>query len=486
MKHKSIWKLAKRHKKRASRIAKETDVLIIGGGIAGIMAAYFLKDSGLKVALIDKGEIGNGVTSCSTGKLTYLQGNYRNIATTQSKEDAKLYLHSQREAIRLAKHIIKKENIDCNFEEVDSYLFSSNKGDEKELKKEAELLEYFGIPFLWTQDDDFILPATLAFKVEDTAVFHPVKFVKGIATKCPNVEIIEYVTAKEITKHEDVYFVKTDHNLWKTKELIVTTHYPFFLFPGTIPFKTHLERSYLIASEVEETVPECGISVGKETLSYRFHKDDKNYLLFASESHKMTNHIDYEKRYDEMEEKFRAYFPYKMEYEWMTHDVVTDDSIPYIGMLKDHLFIATGFNKWGMTNGILAGKVISDLLLERSSPYQELLNPKRRQKISTLLSKRSLSYLELSTLYVRTTLIKNHFFYRNAYVINENGTPYGIYIDEKGIEHKVYNKCPHMHCNLIFNSNDKTWDCPCHGSRFTVDGDLLQGPSTTSIKIKDK
>ena len=485
MKHKSIWKMAKKHKKRASRTSQETDILIIGGGIAGISTAYFLKDSGLKVTLLDKGEIGNGVTSCSTGKLTYLQGNYVDIASARDEEAAKLYLHSQKEAIRIAKHIIKKEQIDCNFKEVDSYLFAMTKSDEGRLKKEADLLESFGIPFLWTADN-FLLPSTLAFKIEDSAVFHPVKFVKGLASKCTNVDIIEYVTAQEIQREDNCVYVKTDHNVWKAKNVIITSHYPFFLFPGSIPFKTHLERSYLVASEVDDSLSECGISVGKETLSYRFHEDDKNYLLFASESHKMTNHIDYEKRYQELEEKFNTFFPYKIEYEWMTHDVMTDDYLPYIGFLEDHLLVATGFNKWGMTNGILTGKILSDLLLEGSSPYQELLNPRRRQKLTTLLSKRTLSYLELSALYLRTTLIKNHLFYKNAYVINENGTPYGIYIDEKGIKHKVYNKCPHLHCNLIFNRTDKTWDCPCHGSRFTVDGDLLQGPSTYSIKQKDK
>lgn len=485
MEKKSVWKICRKHHKRSSKTVHNTDVLIVGGGMAGMSTAYFLNDSKKDITLIEKGEIGNGVSSCSTGKLTFLQGNLNKIKKAHNFNDVLLYIKAQQEAIRLASNLVLKENLKCNYQEVSSYLFAMNEKENKALEKERKILEEVGIETLNVKKDEMPIPSYNAFKVENTAVFHPVKFIKALAKKCNNVKIIEGTLAKKIKKTEGGYFVETENGLWKTKTLIIASHYPFFISPGFIPFKTSLERSYILASQIDNLKDQSGISIGKKTISYRYHKDQDKFLLFAGESHKMTHHIDYEKRYNALTDDFHKYFKTPVDYIWMTHDITTPDELPIIGQLDSNLYIITGFNKWGMTNGILSGKIISDLVIDGTSPYQKLFSPTRYTTLPmgiTLLT----NSLEVGSLYLRTTLVKNHNFYHRAYVVYEKGVPYGVYIDDKGIQHKVLNKCPHFKCNLIFNNVDVTWDCPCHGSRFDIDGNIIEGPSTNNIKTNQK
>ena len=225
------------------------------------------------------------------------------------------------------------------------------------------------------------------------------------------------------------------------------------------------------------------ITSNKPTITMRNYKDD--YFVFGSNSHSTSNHYNFKKQFDELVYKYNSMFECEIEYIWSAHDVMTNDSIPYIGKVSnEEIYIATGFNKWGMTNGVLSGIIISDLILNKFNPYSSIFSFKRRFSINRIINLIKNDFKTMVTL-VTTKIIKNHKFYDHVEVININGESIGVY-HHNGKEYKVKNTCPHMKCSLIFNEVEKTWDCPCHGSRFDIRGNVITGPSTYSIKIDKK
>lgn len=464
-----------------------TDVLIIGGGLAGISTAFYLKDSNMDVCLIESNKIGSGTTSLTTGKITYLQDTiYSQLESMYNFTISKKYLDSQIYASNLIKENVDKYKIDCDYKKNDSYIFVYNNEDKKKIDKEYNILNKMNINVSKIKTIPNIFNNIYGIKVSNTAVFNPVKYINFLVSKLnEKVKIYENVRALEIEKNSSKYIVRTTSNVIKAKYVIVCTHYPFFVVPGLIPFRTHIEKSHVIASKIDEIQDFNAISVGNEVYSIRYHKDKDSYVIFAGESYKMSNHIDYEKRQEELRLKFRKIFNLKPNYEWSIHDITSNDLLPIIGSVNDNnpnLLIATAFNKWGMTNSVLAGKIMSDIVLKNDNEYIDLFNPKRK-----ITLKRSENFIvdsfNISKIYLSTKLNKNKSFYNDRVKFeNINGKSYGIYIDKNNKKHIVRNLCPHMKCSLIFNYMDKTWDCPCHGSRFDIDGNIIKGPSVYDIK----
>lgn len=465
----------------------DLDVLIIGGGLAGISTAFYLKDSNLNVALIESNKIGSGTTSLTTGKITYLQDTiYSDLESMHNFDISKKYLESQIYAGNLIKDNIKKYNIDCDYDNNDSYIFSYQDKDYYKIDKEYQLLKAMNIDVTKVDKIPNILNNIYGIKVKDTAVFNPIKYINILSKEITKkVKIYEGLRALELKKDDNYYIIKTTKNTIKAKYVVVCTHYPFFVVPGFIPLKTHIEKSHVIASKIKNIQKFNAISIGKEVYSIRYCKDKESYVIFAGESYKMSNHINYEERQEELRLKFKKIFNSNIDYEWSIHDLTSNDLLPIIGKINDenpNLLIATAFNKWGMTNSVLAGKIMSDIILNKDNDYIDLFNPKRKITI-----KRSINFLidgfNIGKIYIGTKLNKNKSFYSNVKFENIDGKSYGIYIDKDGKKHIVRNLCPHMKCSLLFNYMDKTWDCPCHGSRFDIDGNVIKGPSVYDIKI---
>ena len=484
----SIWRKSISKNNYDNKIEDfNTDVLIIGGGLAGISTAFYLKDSNMDVCLIESNKIGSGTTSLTTGKITYLQDTiYSQLESMYNFTISKKYLDSQIYASNLIKENVDKYKIDCDYKKNDSYIFVYNNEDKKKIDKEYNILNKMNINVSKIKTIPNIFNNIYGIKVSNTAVFNPVKYINFLVSKLnEKVKIYENVRALEIEKNSSKYIVRTTSNVIKAKYVIVCTHYPFFVVPGLIPFKTHIEKSHVIASKIDEIQDFNAISIGNEVYSIRYHKDKDSYVIFAGESYKMSNHIDYEKRQEELRLKFRKIFNLKPNYEWSIHDITSNDLLPIIGSVNDNnpnLLIATAFNKWGMTNSVLAGKIMSDIVLKNDNEYIDLFNPKRKVTL-----KRSENFIvdsfNISKIYLSTKLNKNKSFYNDRVKFeNINGKSYGIYIDKNNKKHIVRNLCPHMKCSLIFNYMDKTWDCPCHGSRFDIDGNIIKGPSVYDIK----
>lgn len=481
MENTSLWNSLKLCRYKEKDI-KKTDILIIGAGLTGVMTAYFLKDSNKKVTIIDKGSVGRGVTTNSTAKISYIQRDvYQKLNKNFNFETSKLYFESQMDATNIILDIVNKYKIDCDLKEVNSYLFSSTKAGINKVEKEMNILEKLGVECYKVQNLPIDFPCENAFYVKNTYVFHPLKFIYGVMDILKDRVIIkENTLALEVQKKDDEYVVFTNNGIIKTKKLIIACHYPFFIFPSLIPLKNHIEREYVNCGKFDCKEDFAAINVEKNVHSIRFYKD---YLIYVSNNHKIHNNITYKKNFIKSQKDFNKYFNSDSVFTWENQDLFSSDNLPLIGIASKNqpdLYIACCYNGWGMTNATIAGKVLSDLCLNRNNKYEKLFSVSRVNLPVILKSPNiCMGYLKA---YVETVFYKNESFYTKVI----DGKKYNVYKDKFGCEHIVERKCPHLKCNLIFNEKSLSWDCPCHGSRFDIDGNVIEGPSKYSIKYECK
>lgn len=489
MVNKSLW-LKNIKVKALPRLKTDikTDILIIGGGITGLSTAYFLKDSNKDVVLVEQNKIGHGTTAKTTGKLTYLQGTvYQKLENIYGIDTTKKYLESQKEAIDIVKAIIIKNNIKCDYQSNSSYVFT-DKSDLK-INNEIQVFKKINVPYKVRRSLPIPFPCNYAIRIEDSAVFHPIKYLMQLKEIClqNNIKLYENTMIKQLKKTSNGYIAYTDKYKIEANKVVLACHYPFFLKPGFFPLKTYLKKAYVTASLIDSTKCFNAINEDKGVHSIRYYSDSKDYIIYTSESRSLGNNMNNEKKYKDMFWKTNSNISDKIKYYWFNYDVMTSDYMPLIGYYEKYnqdLLIGTGYNSWGMTNGTLAGKIISDLIMGNENKYIDLFNPNRSTNLLKILN--VINYnLKTSASFISSKLKRNYDFYpSNVKVITKNGIKYGVYTDENKKEHIVYNKCPHMKCDLIFNNVDKTWDCPCHGSRFNINGKVIKGPSVYSIEVK--
>lgn len=490
MKNKSIWINNKIKNDRMSKLDKdiECDVLIIGGGMAGLSVAYQMMNSDKKVVMIEKGKCGMGVTSKNTGKLTWMQGLiYSKLSKNYSDDVAKLYFDSQKEAISIVKKIIDENKIDCHLTKTKSYVFSYTGNDYDKFNDEVNFYKKYDIKYKLIDKLPFDYPCKYALETYDSYVFNPYEYLVGLKNIVKDkVDIYEDTRCISVDKDNDNYVVKVDNgNKIRCKYVVVCSHYPMFIVPFFVPFKTRVDRFFIGASKCDESCDIQAISNGKHSISMRYYNNDvDNYFIYGRRNHSITSNLDIRCDYEELSREYKKYFDKDVEYFYHTHDLMTYDSLPFIGEVDNNLFICTGFNKWGNTNGTMAGLVISDYINEKKNKYMGLFNPKRGlsfDKIKNLF----IYNIEVGSRYIINKICTNKSYYGNDVRIEYiDGKKCGVYIDDKGERHIVSNICPHMKCNLVFNYIDKTWDCPCHASRFDIDGNIIYGPSVFDIKVK--
>ena len=469
MKNISIWDEYQKNITNKDLKNIETDILIIGAGITGLSAAYFLKDTNYKITIIDKGKVGRGITSNTTAKISYLQQDiYQKLTKDHNERIAKEYYDSQKNAIKLLTEIIKNNHISCDLTKVKSILFTNDENNLPKLQKEKNILSSYGVNI----NDYHNSKIKHGFSVDDTYTFNPIKYLNGLINLISSkVSIYENVIANDINKQNNEYIVYTNKGRIKTKKIILACHYPFFIIPYLFPVRTYIEREYVCAAKAAKTKKETIINIDKELYSVRYYKD---YIIYGSHDHRLTSKIDYANNYKESKEDFIKYFNKEPEYMWMNQDIVSNDEIPLIGEIKDSIYISTAYNAWGMTNATIGAKLIADLIQEKDNKYERLFNPKRIN--IPLIINSIIGLFHYLKVYVEGLFHKN-----NPHYVKIKGIIYGIYTDELGKKHKVKLICPHMKCSLVFNKEDKTWDCPCHGSRFDIDGNIITPPAVKKI-----
>ena len=471
-----------------------TDILIIGAGITGVTLAYNLLNSNKDVILIDRNKFFNEVTAKSTGKLTYLQDlKYQDIENIYDFDTAKKYYESQKDAIKLVKKNVKDNNIDCNLKRTYSVTYTKEEKELYRFEKEMKFFDKLGVNYSNFNDSIYDTDILKLISVNNTYVFNPVKYLNDlyeIIKKNKNIRMYESSIATKIRRENDKYIVNVNDYEITANTIVLACNYPFFTIPFLMPFKTYLEKSYITATKVDKIDNISAISTGNEVVSYRYDEDEKNkYFLYLTNSSKLSNKLNYELNYNTNSKSAKEITDKKTSYSWMNMDVMTNDFIPYIGRISNNdknVFIATGYNTWGMTNGTIAAKVISDLILKRKSKYENLFGVQRKINLIKIKNFAVNTLFSNIKAYSFSLIKKNPSWYKNYAVITKiNGKRVGIYFDENGDKHIVSNVCPHLKCFLTFNKEDKTWDCPCHGSRFDTEGNSIKGPSVYNIKIDE-
>ena len=410
----------------------KTDVLIIGGGLAGILTAYFLKQKGIDYILVEGGRIASGITKNTTAKITSLHGLiYDKLIRDFGKEKARMYLESNQDALREYENLSK--NIDCDFEKKNAYTYSLF--DREKIEREVSAVNSLGF------FAKFQIPTELPFETkgsivfENQAQFNPLKFILEISK---DLKIYENTFIRDITPKIAI----SDDAKIKAKKIIVTTHFPFINKHGSYFLKLYQHRSYVSAYENAPMLDGMYVDEDLSGLSFRNYN---NLLLIGGGSHRTGKQGGTWTEINNFAKKH--YSDAKLKYEWATQDCMSLDSVPYIGQYSKRtpdLFVATGFNKWGITSSMISAKILCDMVCEKKNEYEEVFSPQRSILKPQLLVNGFESSINLLT--------------------------------------PTTKRCPHLGCALKWNKLEHTWDCPCHGSRFEEDGTLIDNPATGDIK----
>jgi len=455
---------------------RNCDVLIIGGGITGVSLCYYLKDEKKDIILLERETLGGITTKKSTAKLTYLQQDVAlKIKQTMGFPWAKRYVEEQVNAMNEVVRVIKKEQIDCHLEKNVSYLYIKDKKNEKKLRELYQLYEKFNLNP--TYEDAKGISSYLSFKVKNTYVFHPLLYVTGLLSKIEdkkNISIYDHTGMVRYKKENGGYqvFLENGHSVF-CQHLVFANHYLPFVTPYFLPFKNYLETSSVIAFPAEN-LKFNAINLDNDVESIRFSED---YQLFLSQSRRLSNASILKSP------KFSKPGKDNPTFSWHNYDLITVNSLPLIGRIQksENLYIATGFNTWGMTNSNIAARLLSSLIMGKECPLSK-----------TFLARYPFSFIQLFHSLIdnfsQTIHLIGSYFPRKsvAYQVWRNGKRYGVYLDKEGKKHTVSLTCPHMKCGLRFNSSTLRWECPCHGSEFDIDGNLLRGPSTKCVGKENK
>lgn len=474
-----------------------TDVLIAGAGITGITAAYALVRAGFKVAVVDAGKILDGTTGYTTAKITSQHGLiYRQLVDHFGEEAARQYYDANEEALRYIVDTAQEHQIDCHLHREDAYLYADSEQQLADLKKEWEAYEQLGIPAEWT--DTLPLPINVlgAIKMPNQARFHPLLYLKHMVDYISSHGGAFYELTTMADKAEELedgsLLLHTENGVKVTCRYAVSaSHFPFYDGGGLYFTRLHAERSYVVALEPETSFPGgMYINCGNPKRSLRAEEwDGKNLILVGGENHKTGESDCTIKHYEALEQFGGSTFGAKsIPYRWSAQDLITIDQVPYIGPVTSkhpRIFVATGFAKWGMTFGTLAALLITDLIKGKENKLADLFSPSRFKAnpgLKNLVVQNADVAKELISGKVEQVHRKlEDLMPDQGAVVKHQGKRAGAYRDPEGAIHLVDTTCTHMGCECKWNQAERSWDCPCHGSRFNYDGHVLEGPATEDL-----
>ena len=469
----------------------ETDVCIIGSGIFGITCAYYLSKLGYNVIILEKdAKITTRTTAFTTGKITSQHGLfYDYLINSYGKIFAKDYLESNEKAISEIKNIIDTEKIKCDFEYQNSYVYTTKKSDLYSIKKEIEAVNSLDLncEFATKTGLPFEVKGAICFK--NQAQFNSLKYIYSLCNKIisNNGKIYKNTTAIDIKKELNNYLIYTNRNTVKSKYVIVASHYPFLKISGLYFAKLYQSTSYIIAIDPKKTLFNgMYINNSYPIFSFRTAKyNGKEILLVAGSDHKSGKPSSYKDSYEILEKEAKKYYPNcEVLYKWNTEDCISLDKIPYVSSYSfsmPNVFVGTGFKKWGMTSSNVAANIIVDKICNKTNKYEYIYRSSRLKPIKNSDEFKNIIVQSTNSLILDKFKPANMSFEKIANnsgsIIEINNEKVGIYKDINGNIYAVKPICTHLGCLLSWNDVDKTWDCPCHGSRFNFDGKNLYNPA---------
>jgi glycine/D-amino acid oxidase-like deaminating enzyme/nitrite reductase/ring-hydroxylating ferredoxin subunit len=497
-KHESVWIATSEPSQfGALEEAVDVDVVVVGAGIAGLSAGLLLKDAGLRVAVLEAGAVCCATTGHTTAKVSAQHGLiYDTLSSSVGQGGARAYAQANLAAVDLIEALVREHAIDCDWERRAAYAYTEQDSYVSQIEREVTAAQQAGLPASYTEQTDLPWPVKAAVRMDDQAQFHPRRYCLALARliDADGSRVFEQTRAIDVEDGSPCV-VKTDRHDLRAAYVVLATHLPF-LDRGAFFAKCHPEREYVLAVALEQPVPKgMYISAEQPTRSIRQHGFDGGELLILSgDSHKTGQDEDSERHYAALEQFARERLAVRsVQYRWSTQDHMTLDQVPYIGRLRrgsQRLYVATGFNKWGMTSATIAGVVISDQILGRENPWSELFDPNRVKPLAS------------ATRFVKENVnVARHFFadritQRSPVSLEDLGPGEGVVTsagvkqiaisrDSQGALHAVSARCTHMGCIVHWNAAEGTWDCPCHGSRFSVDGTVIEGPAVADLKGHD-
>lgn len=424
----SIWsdKIEIPTRESLSRDIK-TDVLIIGGGLCGILCAYFLHQKGIDYILVEGNSIASGITKNTTAKITSQHGLiYSNLIKNYGKEKAQAYLLANEAA--LSEYEKLSMSIDCDFEKRSSYIYSLN--NTAKIEKEVTALNDLGLSASFVSETELPFKINGAVCVENQAQFNQLKFISAISR---NLNIFENTFVHQLAPHKAI----TKNGTIEAKSIIVATHFPFLNKHGYYYLKLYQERSYVSAFENVPALNGIYLDESSTGLSFRSYNDT---MFIGGSSHRTGKQSP---AWESLNYFALKHYPNaKLKYEWATQDCMSLDKIPYIGLYSKNtpnLYVATGFNKWGMTSSMVAAMILTDMIQVKENDFSEVFSPQR-------------------------SILKPQLLINGFEAAVNLLTP-------------TAKRCPHLGCALKWNKAEHTWDCPCHGSRFEEKGHLIDNPA---------
>lgn len=452
------------------------DVAVIGAGMAGILTADALQQEGLRVVVLEAGGIGTGQSKNTTAKITAQHGLlYQKLLEEQGEKKARQYAQANLLAVDQYHRLVQQRKIDCDLEEQSAYLYGKNC---QQLAAEAQAAVRLGLSAEFLERPKGPIPCKGAVCLKEQAQFHPLKLIRALAE---GLAIFENSPAVHLEDGR----VFTPKGEVRAKKVVFACHYPFLNIPGFYFAKMYQERSYLVALKTAASFDGMWIGAEQPVYSLRRYQD---LVLLGGSAHR-TGENPGGGCYDALLLQARRWFPdYSLVAKWSAQDCMPPDHIPYIGpysAAKPDWYVATGFQKWGMTSSMVAASILRDLICGRKNPYAEVFDPGRfnTSTLTTIALQTAQSAKGLGKRFLCNALLQaGDILPGQGGIVRIANEKVGVYKEEDGTLCLVKVQCPHLGCQLEWNPDEKSWDCPCHGSRFDRYGRLLDGPAQKEIK----
>ncbi|TGC09821.1 FAD-dependent oxidoreductase [Methanolobus halotolerans] len=476
----------------------EVDVAIVGGGIVGITSALLLKQAGLSVAVIEAGRILHGVSGQTTAKVTSQHHLiYDRLISHFGEDQARQYAESNQAAIDKIASLVRSENIDCDLIYKPAYVYAGSLDSVEKIHKEVDAAKNLGLPASFDESPPLPFGTHGAVRFDKQAQFHPRKYLCALAQQIPGggSHIFEEQQVHGI-EGEGPVNVKTHQGITvKAQDVVQATHFPIVDRPGMLFSRLYQSRSYLLGVRIDEPFPDgMFINAEKPARSMRSQPaDDGELVLVAGEEHRTGEGNNTIGHYRRLEEWVRSVYPVNsIDYHWSTQDVMPADGVPYIGRITSgskHSYLATGFRKWGMTTGTVAAMIISDMILGKDNSWAPVYNPSRFKPVEsakqifsqTVESTKGLVGARVLPLHEDAA----HIVPGTGAIVKIGGERVAAYRDDKGDIHALDPACRHMGCFVSWNNAENTWDCPCHGSRYNVKGEVVHNPAVHNLSEKN-
>ncbi len=472
------------------------DVIIIGGGITGISTGLTLQQAGMKCIVLEANHLCYGTTGGTTAHInTLLDVPYKTIIKNFDLETASNIAEATRSAIDLIESRVRDLSIDCSFSECNAYLFAQDSKQDEELDSIADASKQAGLSCTWADKTGIAIPHTKVMKVAGQAKFHPVRYVHKLAEAFEDLEgvILENCQVTNVRSESDNFVtVESPKGNFQATYAIYATHIPPTI--NILHLRCAPYRSYAMAVRLKDNrYPEDLIYDMYDPYHYYRTQeiDGNNYLIVGGYDHKTGHSPNTEAPFLSLESHIRTYFDVdEVTNRWSSQYYEPADGLPYIGPFPGHsknILVATGFGGNGITYGTVASQILKSIVLEKSHPLIDALSPKRIKPVA------SFKNFAVENLDVFKQLMHKLFMAPEAHefvdvapgegkIFKVEGQSIGVYKDDTGSIHTVNATCTHMKCTVSWNLTEKSWDCPCHGARFSVDGKVLNGPADKDLE----